>query len=144
MEPISVQVSRRKANAQRRGAALVEFALVAPIFLAIIVGSIEFGRAIMVQEALTNASREGARVGVLDGSLTTDVSSAVNTYLTGMSISGATTAVSPTDPGTSPNGTQVTVTVSIPYTTVTWVPSPWFLKNATLSAITVMQRTSIE
>ena len=126
----------------RRGAALVEFALVAPVFLLLLVGSVEFGRAIMVQEALTNASREGARVGILDGATSSDVSSAVNTYLAGMSISGATTAVTPTDPGLSPVGTQVTVSVSIPYSTVTWVPSPWFLKNATLTAVTVMQRAT--
>lgn len=133
-----------KAHDERRGAALVEFALVAPVFLLLLIGSIEFGRAIMVQEALTNASREGARVGVLDGATTSDVTTAVNTYLSGMSISGATTSVSPTDPGTTANGTQVTVLVSIPYSTVTWVPSPWFLKNATLSALTVMQRTSTQ
>lgn len=143
MGPKSIPLSR-KSYRERRGAALVEFALVAPVFLLLIVGSIEFGRAIMVQEALTNASREGARVGVLDGATTSDVTTAVNTYLTGMSISGATTSVSPTDPGTTANGTQVTVLVSIPYSTVTWVPSPWFLKNATLSAVTVMQRTSTQ
>jgi Flp pilus assembly protein TadG len=120
----------------------VEFALVAPIFLAFVVGSIELGRAIVVQEALTNASREGARVGIVDGALTTDVKSAVNSYLSGMSITGASTSVTPTDPGLSAAGTQVTVSVSIAYASVTWVPSPWFLKNATLTATTVMQRQS--
>ena len=135
--------SRRTENV-RRGAALVEFALVAPIFLLFVVGSVELGRAIVVQEALTNASREGARVGILDGALSSDVTSAVNSYLSGVSISGATTNVTPTDPGTQPVGTQVTVSVSIAYSSVTWVPSPWFLKNATLSATTVMQRQSTQ
>jgi Flp pilus assembly protein TadG len=137
------QTTRRRING-RRGTALVEFALVAPIFLLFAVGTVEFGRAIMVQEALTNASREGARVGILDGALTTDVTSAVNTYLSGMSISGATTSVTPTDPGTQPAGTQVTVSVSVAYNSVTWVPSPWFLKNKTLTATTVMDRQSTQ
>lgn len=128
----------------RRGAALVEFALVAPIFLALVVGSIELGRAIMVQEALTNASREGARVAIVDGALSSDVTTAVNNYLSGMSISGASTDVTPADPGTTPGGTQVTVTVSISYSSVTWVPSPWFLKDATLAATTVMQRETTQ
>jgi hypothetical protein len=61
-----------------------------------------------------------------------------------MSISGATTTVTPTDPGTYPAGTQVTVTVSIGYNSVTWVPSPWFLKNKTLSATTSMDRQSTQ
>ena len=133
-----------RAAAVRRGAALVEFALVAPIFLLSVVGAVEFGRAIMVQEALTNASREGARVGILDGALSSDVTSAVNSYLAGMSISNATTTVVPTDPGTYAAGTQVTVTVSIGYNSVTWVPSPWFLKNKTLSAATSMDRQSTQ
>ena len=128
----------------RRGAALVEFALVAPVFLVFILGSIELGRALMVQESLTNASREGARVGTIDGAMTTDVTNAVNAYLTGMSISGATTTVSPSDPGLSANGTQVNVSVSIPYSSVSWVPSPWFFKGATLTAETVMVRQSTQ
>jgi hypothetical protein len=98
----------------------------------------------MVQEALTNASREGARVAILDGSLTSDVTTAVNNYLTGMSISGASTSVTPANPGTQPEGTQVTVTVSVPYNSVTWVPSPWFLKNQTLAATTVMERQTTQ
>jgi len=130
----------RSKRAARRGAALVEFALVAPIFLLLVVGSIEFGRAIMVQEALTNASREGVRTGIEDGSLTTDVTTAVNNYLTDMSISGASTSVTPADPGTTSGGTEVTVTVSISYSSISWVPSPMFLKNTTLSATSVMQR----
>ncbi|HVX13172.1 MAG TPA: TadE family protein [Pirellulales bacterium] len=134
----------RKPKANRRGAALVEFALVAPIFLVCVVGSIEIGRAIMVQESLTNASREGVRVGILDGAMSSDVTTAVNNYLSGVSISGANTSVSPADPGTQPEGTQVTVSVSISYSNVSWVPSPWFLKNQTLTATSVMARQTTQ
>ena len=52
---------------KRRGAAAVEFAVVAPIFLLLVFGMIEYGRMVMVQQVLTNASREGARCAVLDG-----------------------------------------------------------------------------
>lgn len=127
---------------QRRGTALVEFAMVAPVFFLFMVGAIEFGRAIMVQEVLTDASREGARVGIIDGMQTSDVQSAANAYLTAMKVSGATVSVSPQNPGSTPSGTQVTVTISIPYKSVSWVPAPWFLGSATLTASTVMQRQS--
>src|SRR4029079_7300001 len=66
----------------RRGAAVVEFAVVSPVFFLLIFGMIEYGRLVMVQQVLTNASREGARVGVLDGSTQADVTTAVNNYLT--------------------------------------------------------------
>lgn len=127
---------------ERRGTALVEFAMVAPVFFLFMVGAIEFGRAIMVQEVLTDASREGARVGILDNSQTSDVDAAANAYLSAMKVSGATVSVSPQNPGNTPSGTQVTVTVSIPYKSVSWVPAPWFLGSATLTASTVMQRQS--
>lgn len=44
-----------------RGAAAVEFALVVPILLALLLGIIEFGRAYNVQISLTHAARESAR-----------------------------------------------------------------------------------
>ena len=36
------------------------------MFFMLVFGMIEFGRAIMVEQILTNAAREGARVAVLD------------------------------------------------------------------------------
>lgn len=130
----------KRKQSDRRGAALVEFAIVAPVFLLFLLGSIEIGRALVVQQALTNASCEGARMGTLEG----DVQSVVNVYLNGVSISGATTTVTTNDMGAPPSDTQVTVSVSIPYAAVSWVPSPWFLRNATLTATTVMLRQSTQ
>ena len=49
-----------------RGQALVEFVLVAPIFL--IFAVIEGGRFIMYYETLSNATREGARYAIVHGS----------------------------------------------------------------------------
>jgi Flp pilus assembly pilin Flp len=45
----------------RKGAAAVEFALVAPLFTLMLLGMIEVGRAIHVQQTLQNAVREGSR-----------------------------------------------------------------------------------
>jgi Flp pilus assembly protein TadG len=50
---------------RRKGAATVEFALVAPFFIVLLLGSLEFGRGFMVQQTITNATREGAREAVL-------------------------------------------------------------------------------
>lgn len=44
-----------------RGAAAVEFALVVPALLLLLLGIIEFGRAYNVQISLTHAARESAR-----------------------------------------------------------------------------------
>ena len=61
---------------------MVEFALVAPVFFLLVFGMIEYGRMVMVQQILTNASREGARLAVLDGITTGNVTAAVSDYLT--------------------------------------------------------------
>ena len=66
---------------RKRGAAAVEFAIVAPLFFMLLFGMIEYGRCVLVQQMLTNASREGARRGVLDGTTTQDVVDVVQSYL---------------------------------------------------------------
>jgi Flp pilus assembly protein TadG len=59
------------------GAAAVETALVLPLFFLIVFGVIEFGRAFMVAQLLTNAAREGARTAITAGSTNTAVSDKV-------------------------------------------------------------------
>ncbi len=49
----------RSCRRNRRGTAAVEFALVAPVFFLLVFGMIEYGRMVMVQQVITNASREG-------------------------------------------------------------------------------------
>ena len=51
-----------------RGAAAVEFALILPVLLLLVLGLIEFGRVYNVQISLTNAAREGARTMAIQNS----------------------------------------------------------------------------
>lgn len=119
---------------------MVEFALVSPLFLCLIVGIIEVGRAVVVQQLLTNASREGARYAGYDTTTqTSTVTSAVNAYLTDAGIIGATTTISP-DLSTVADGQPVTVSVSISFTKVSLLPTPILLGNKTLQATSVMCR----
>jgi TadE-like protein len=50
-----------------RGQALVEFALVAPIFFLLLFSIIELGRAVYYIQMLNNAAREGARYAIVHG-----------------------------------------------------------------------------
>ena len=56
----------RSRAGSRRGQALVEFALVLPIFILLLVGIFDFGRAIYAYNTISNAAREAVRVGVVD------------------------------------------------------------------------------
>ena len=136
----------RSHRKQRRGAAVVEFAVVAPVFLLLIFGMVEYGRMMMVQQVLTNASREGARRAVLDGTTTTEVVNAVTDYLTSASITAndLDITVDPNPPNSAAFGEPVTVTVSVPFDQVSWLPSPMFLGGTEMSATTVMRRESVQ
>ncbi|MEE9293640.1 MAG: TadE family protein [Phycisphaerae bacterium] len=48
-----------------RGTAIVEFAVVLPLLLALLFGIVEFGWLFMIRQSLGNAAREGCRVAVL-------------------------------------------------------------------------------
>ena len=75
-----------------RGTALLETALTLPLILLVSVGIFEFGRANQMQQVLTNAAREGARVAVLPGSTAADVKSRVDAYLKSGQVPNASTA----------------------------------------------------
>jgi Flp pilus assembly protein TadG len=114
------------------------------VFLLLVFGMIEYGRMVMVYQVLTNASREGARVAVLDGATTASVTAQVNTYLSNGTITGATVEVLPNPPSTAEYGDPVTVTVSIPFSQVSWLPSPMYLGGKTLTSSTVMRRETMD
>lgn len=59
---------RRPQSSARCGAVAVEFAFVAPVLLAIIVGLLELSRVYSIQNCLETAVREGARFAALDRS----------------------------------------------------------------------------
>ena len=128
---------------QRRGAAVVEFAIVAPLFVLLIFGMVEYGRMVMVQQVLTNASREGARRAVGANATTSAVSTTVTDYLTNSAISGATVTVTPRPPSSAAFGDPVTVSVTLPFSQVSWLPSPIYLGGVDLQASTVMRRENV-
>jgi Flp pilus assembly protein TadG len=124
----------------RRGVAAVEFAVIAPIFVIMILGIIEIGRAMMVQQILTNASREGARRAIVEKTTTTEVQAVVNDYLAGTSVSsGVTVNVSPPPGPAIGFGDPVSVTVSVPYNNVSWLQAPWILGGKQLTATSIMR-----
>ena len=56
---------RERPLSRQRGTTSVELALILPVFLLLVFGVIEFSVALYDQAVLTNASREGARAGIV-------------------------------------------------------------------------------
>jgi Flp pilus assembly protein TadG len=128
---------------RRRGAAATEFAIVAPVFFLMVIGFIEFGRALMVQQVLINASRVGARQATTSGATTAQVQAAVQAYTSGVTVSGVVVTVSP-EPSTAVAGTTITVNASVAFSNVSWMKSAWFLGGKTLKASSQMRKEGFE
>jgi Flp pilus assembly protein TadG len=125
---------------RRRGTTTVEFAVVAPVFFLFVLGVIEIGQAMMVQTVMTNAAQLGARAGALNGAQNSDVSTTVNNYLANAGISGATSTPTPSPPSSAYPGQNIQVTVTLPFSNVSWLPLPSYLGDTTLSATAIVQR----
>ena len=80
-----------RAGGRRRGQAVVEFALVLPVFVLMLFAAIEFGRAFYDLHLLTDAARAGARVGSLPERVESDVQSTVNDFIGSVGLSGGCT-----------------------------------------------------
>ena len=106
-----------------RGAELIEFALVLPLLLFLIFGLVDFGFMFQRFEVVTNAAREGARMAVLPGYATADVTARVQSYLTtaGVAANSVNSSVSvtnvtiPAGAGAALPGKRVQVTYASPY-----------------------------
>lgn len=87
---------RPGTRSSRSGQALVEFALVVPLLLVLVVGIVEFGRAWNAYQVLTDAAREAARMAVIDNAAVTadSVTAVVKDAL-------ASAAMDPTSPTTT-------------------------------------------
>jgi len=59
--------ARRRRRRPGAGQALLEFALILPLFLIMLMGVIDVGRAIWAQNSLSSAAREGARFAIVHG-----------------------------------------------------------------------------
>ncbi len=133
-------VGGRCRAGQRRGAAVVELAFTAPILFLLVFGMIDVGRAVMVQNLITNAARDGARSAVLDGANADEIETQVTAYLAASSVGGATATISPNPLTLAGLGDPVSVTVQVPFNSVSWLPSSMYFQGTNLQATVVMRR----
>ena len=126
----------------RRGAAVVEFALIVPVMLTFTFGLIEVSRISMIKEAVVQASREGARVGVRPTATIADVKARVQEELTIMNITGASVEITPGYLETAEPGDDVTVRITIAIADISYVPGFFSLGGVDIVAETVMRRES--
>jgi Flp pilus assembly protein TadG len=146
----------RTSNAQKRsGSAVAEFAFISPILALVIMGMIELSRGLMVKVTLSDAARASCRGGIHRGKANADIvqyctdvmrynyfdSSKFNPNTIGSVTINVTDGNGNTVNGNesldAPPGSYVSVQVSIPVSSTTWVPSV-FLSQGSLESETVV------
>lgn len=129
----------------KRGASAVEFAIILPLLIVLVFGIIEFGAFLFNQQVITNASREGARRGIVSQSpRVTDgeIGSVVDSYCTNHLVTFGTAnnpVTSVTRTGTS-FGDDLKVTITYNYSFLV-IPSfvPGVTSPRTMTASTLMK-----
>ncbi len=140
----------RGRGQRRRGAALVEMAVCLPVLVTVVLGIIEFGRAMMVSELINDAAREGARKAIIAGSTNSNVTDTVSTFVQATSVNSqyvttnitVTPAAGNPDPGnqvgSAKTGDLCKISVQVPFDRVSYVTGTW-LKGKTLTATCTMR-----
>ncbi len=129
--------TRRDRTARRRGAAVVEMAVVTPFLLTLVFGIIEFSWAMSVQQTLTNAAREGCRTAVIKGTTEQDVLDRVDNYMGLSGLEGYWVNLDRSEP----NDPTETVTVSIYYGNISLVGGYFpILESKTLTGACAMRK----
>ena len=139
----------------RRGGIALEFALVAPVLLIILLGIMQFGYAFFVQINMTNAAREGARqlavgqaiVGTASADASCPATAGTAQFATCSrlvnigALSFTLAACNPANPNVTlcPGATEVTVRVTIPRTEIALVGIFDFFEAGTLQAEVTMR-----
>lgn len=144
-EPTRGRAIRSRAR-YRMAASLVEFAFVAPLMFIMVLAIFEFGRTFMVMELLTEGARVGCRLAIVEGTSSQQIKDAVTTYLTGVGINGVTVGVIVNDAplntveaAAQPADAEMTVQVTVPVKSISWVPNPFFT-SGTLSGQFTLRR----
>jgi Flp pilus assembly protein TadG len=108
-----------------RGAVAVEMALLLPILIMLLLGIMEFGRALNTQATLSHAARESVRVVAIEG----DVSLAENAAKDAApTLNRDLIVVTPLPSGTCTAPATRTVTINYQLTTLTGIAGPFAIK----------------
>lgn len=127
---------------ERRGIAVVEFAVILPLLLFLLIGIWELGRLVDAKEILSNACREGGRAASTGIRSQAEIQQVVLDYLARNNIKNSGVAISiqnitsaaRSDPRTANQLDHFTITVTIPVADIRYQPFNFFNQSALLTA----------
>lgn len=132
---LSSRIARRISS--RRGAATVEFAIVAIALFTFFFAAVEFARLNQVANSVALAAYEGCRRAIVPGATAAQASTAAQTSLTNSLVRNGTVTVSPSN--ITYSTATVTVTISVPMNSNSWILAR-FSNNATITRSCTLSR----
>ena len=121
---------RIRRRTLRRGTLLVEAAIIMPVVILMTFVLIEGGWLMLKAEQIENAARQGARVASLNNSTSGQVDTVISTILASAKLPASGTWTCVPSPASAARGTQIKVTVTIPYGNITLTKVPLIITGS--------------
>jgi Flp pilus assembly protein TadG len=110
----SQMTRRHRGTKQRKGAAVVEFAVCLPILVILVMGAIECTSMIFLKQALNVVAYEGIRVAIRNDGTTAAATARANEVITERNLNGASVSFQPNVVDGLDRGTPVRIRVTAP------------------------------
>lgn len=114
-------MKRLHRNHRRTGAALTEFAVVAPLLFLFFFAAFEFCRVAMIRHTADNAVYEGCRLAIIPGATSAEVEAETRRIMSSLGVTKVSVAVSPT--AIVEETEEVTVRIDVPLDENSFVPN---------------------
>jgi Flp pilus assembly protein TadG len=131
----------RSTKNDRRGAVVVEFGIVAPVFFVFIIAAFEYSRVNVIRHTADNAAYEAARYAMVPGATSVEAAAKATSILNVVGTRGARVTIDPTTLG--PDVDSVIVTVEVPLAQNGWI-APRFTSATTLRSVSTMRTERAE
>lgn len=129
--------TKMKTIRKQKGQALVEFAIILPLLMLVVLAILEFGMMLNSYMAIENASREGARIGIIGGT-DTQIRNVIIITSPSLGVNDLTINITPVS-SIRKSGDTLVVSVKYNYHLITPIISNLLNNIVTLSAETSMR-----
>jgi Flp pilus assembly protein TadG len=120
---------------RRRGATIVEFAIVSPILFLMFFAAFEFCRVAMIRHTVDNAVYEGCRVGIIPGATSAEAEAQARQMLSALGVTKSKIQVTPSkiDRDTE----EVSVRIEVPLDANSFVPNQFVAGRSIIRELTL-------
>lgn len=129
--------TKSRLAGDRKGAAMVEFALVAPLLFLFFFAAFEFCRVAMIRHTADNAVYEGCRAGIIPGATNSDAQREAQRIMASLGVTNVNITVSPSK--IKRDTPEVTVRMEVPLDENSFVPNQFVAGRSIVRELTLIR-----